>query len=245
MLIVEFSGKAGSGKSTLTKAVKEMLMENDIDVATRGDILGLYKPDNPLAKSIFVLTIILHPKKLRNNWHLLRFCLDYGFDIYRLYKVKNVIELDYLLDKVVAEQDCQVLLLDEGIIQHLHYLPNNQKIKLNYKAATVIEYLSGKYSGNLLVNQTLASQVNEERLRSRGTLKKRYSKLSEAEYRLMSQRRGENITCLQQAMKDNPRIEVDMEKSPEENAALVVSFINAYLPNLCSAGSTVRFQGTE
>lgn len=227
MLIIELNGVPGSGKSTLAIAVCSKLKDEGIAVGTRAEIHQQLKSNHPLLRALMLLPVLLRPKYFALGFRVLRFCLDYGIDAYRLYKVKNVIELDYLLDKTIAGSRFEVLLLDEGIIQHLHYIPNNKELNFNDNSRKVADFFAGKYRDNVVVNLNLDMEKTVGRLRDRGPITKHYIKMSAEERLNMLSVRESNIFTLRKIMKDNPSIDLDMENDVNDNADKVVSFIKA------------------
>lgn len=228
MLIVELNATAGSGKTTLANHVYSQLKEKGIATATSADLVRPIKAYNLPIRTLMLIPIILHPGRVGLTLRVLRFCLDYGSDAYRLFKVKNLIEMDYFIDKIIDENLFDVLQLDEGIVQYLHYLPNEKLMKINENTVKVMDYFTSKYEGNVLVNCSITPETNLARLNKRGTVKRRYAQNTPEQRQKRRERleaRRQNLTTLRNNFKANPRIEIDMENDIDYNAEKIVSYI--------------------
>lgn len=228
MLIVELNATAGSGKTTLANQVYSQLKEKGIATATSADLVRPIKAYNLPIRVLMLIPILLHPGRVGLTLKVLRFCLDYGNDAYRLFKVKNLIEMDYFLDKIIDENLFEVVLLDEGIVQNLHYLPNEKQMKLNENTMKVMDYFSSKYEGNVLVNCSVTLETNLGRLNKRGTAKRRYAQNTPEQCQKRRERleaRGQNLAALRNIFKANSRIEIDMENDISDNVENIVAYI--------------------
>ena len=225
MLIVEFNGKAGCGKTTLTRQVAQQLKEKQISAGTRYEAFPQLKRSKSLVRCLKFFPAFFNPKNFRLNILVLSFTLDYGIDIYRLYKAISFIELNYLLDKIRVEKPFEVLLLDEGILQYLHYLPNDKEIKRNNNTEKLAQAIELKYMENIIINCSLDWGKNASRLAKRGPGHKRYAGLSDSVHRKRLETREGNLKILRQFMHHNPSIAIDMGEPVEQNADKITEAI--------------------
>lgn len=113
MILVEFTGLPGSGKSYICNILKDILLKNNITVMTAREIK--YSKKNPLKQIVWLYPLLcLVEFVLHNNSPL---------------NIKRILATWFYNNKIfINKWDCDVIVLDQGIIQDILSLSHDKTI---------------------------------------------------------------------------------------------------------------------
>ena len=156
MRIFELFGAPGAGKSTLSKSA-ECLIETRYKIWTRNELINTH-PSKACKIYDSFLAVLTDPFFA---FTVYKFSMSYGLNLTNLTYATRLIKLDYLIQKK-KKNACSndIILLDEGYIQHITSMPNDIKLKRTRNYYALIKQTKRKLNGAKFfyceVNQDLA-----------------------------------------------------------------------------------------
>ena len=214
MLIYEFNGLPGTGKTTLSDYLFERLKEK-YKVGTRIDLhTDLYKNRNLRIK----IAAILAPNLIKYNLLILKYSAQYGLTRERLKWAGRLILLHYLINSALKKKLYDILLIDEGIVQHLTSIPHSKIIKNNKVQHKLFELFSQKYQNSIIINCNINRNINAHRLKKRNRLGSRFDMEKVESLIPLLEVKEMNLHIVREYLKSNKSIEIDMESNLSDNA---------------------------
>lgn len=220
MMIYEFYGCPGCGKSTLIKETKDLLDKKGIPYRTFNDIY-FGSQNNKLSRVSSHFSSFFNPKQIRTNCSILKFALQTG----GVKSTKYALRLISLCAKLEAETGSGLILLDEGIIQFISSLSFDSKLNAMPSLQNLINSLKTDLPEIQPVECRLNLDENIVRLRKRGNSKPtRYNSITSDEtLKKLLTIKSENLSLIAGCF--TSAIVMDMTVSPEINAQKIVDII--------------------
>ncbi|MFL2095833.1 hypothetical protein [Marinilactibacillus psychrotolerans] len=179
-LLVEFNGIPGSGKTTTVNELVQTLKSRKLKVLTLEDVY-FYKEKNTFSKLLTTFKALLSYKILKSNYMIFKFLFYFSFNLSRLLFALRLVKLNYQLLRVYENENCDLIVLEEGIIQYTANIPHIDSFdKLTILNDLLLNMLR-PYNNILLINCDIDLKESVRRIYKRGLKNRRFDVMKEDE----------------------------------------------------------------
>lgn len=211
MIILEFFGLPGSGKSTVTNQVVKTLLEQSYSVKTLDDFRA--------ESSIGLIGLIIRYPILTFNLILLIISEKMRLDIYKIRYIKSILMTKYYYSKA---QDTDFLIMEQGWIQDLISLCYDHELR-NTKVLNNICRKIG--NGCLYIFTKVDIDISYKRMLSREKEPGRLDKEEKINQKNIYKVMDKNILLLNSLISNVMCI--DTEINSEKNSSSIIQFIKS------------------
>lgn len=165
--IVEFNGLPGSGKSTITRKLIEVLRSRGLVVLSEGE---LFPQSERLSKIGELITGLAKPRLVRLNMALVALGVRASIKAMTLKNVKNAIRMiryNYLLYRRSEQGDFDVICLSEGLVQFLSCIVDGLEFLDMDRFDAIWSEMQRLYPDMLVISCSIAKEQALERVRMR------------------------------------------------------------------------------
>jgi len=224
MLIIELLGTPGCGKTSITNKVIEQLKERNIKAAGHKDALKFRL--SPRSRSKFPIPLIMREYQ---HYYLfiavILFCMNYILKGARVKYIRNLLILCHRMVILKKVKHYDVLLLDEGICQHLSGISHNKYLKKNYFFNKVAKAVKRAFPELVIIKCEISTDENLRRIRSRNRKDSRYDSITDDSKLLTALKiKKENLEQISERIAMHP-ITIDMGNDIEVNQEKIISLV--------------------
>jgi len=227
---MEFNGLPGCGKTTTVNELVNILRAEGIHVLTLQDVY-FYRETTRLRKMLHFIRPLFSYKTAHVNLKIVRFLLQFKMSVSRLLDALRLMKLYDQLVRVYETIDCDVILLEEGLIQYTASIPLTDHMSENRAASELIESMFGKFNKILVVNCDLHKEAIIRRITQRCAdnhemRRRKIDSLNETEMSKSLDVYYENLVKLRRCVNTDQHasMQLIMDHSPEENGRNVFEF---------------------
>lgn len=211
MILVEFCGAPGTGKSTVAGRLVEELRKENISVLTRNDILSEESGSAGKLRDL-LMSIIKHPALSLYTYST---CLEYGAKVSNFRYASRLLKLVFLLEKAMAKNEYRICVLDEGIVQYITSIPHDKTIKDTGAVRKLIHKLQLLFSETRFVFCDLDKETIYNRLINRESSGARIAALSPEQKKKLIDVRVKNMDYIRTGLNGSRVYTVDMSQSSD------------------------------
>jgi nucleoside-triphosphatase THEP1 len=219
--LIEFNGLPGCGKTTIVESMFKMFNDNNIKALGIKEVY-FWGENQEKTRVITMFKALFSLKYIKVNLIGIQFFSCYKFKISRIKYLLRLIKLNYQIDRVLKNKSCDLIILEEGILQYIasisHVDLENDKEILEKLLAMVLK----RFEKLLIVNCNLDYESLIHRIKHRNQVGHRFDSMDENILLESLKLNLENIEKIREICKGNNCIELMMNESLSNNIEKVL-----------------------
>ncbi|MBF0705389.1 hypothetical protein IQ283_02135 [Alkalihalobacillus hwajinpoensis] len=227
-LVVELNGIPGSGKTSTVKELFHNLEKRGLKVLILRDVY-FYKEKKTSSKLLVTLKAIFSFTLLKNNMLTIKFLLLFPFNLSRLLFALRLIKLNYQLLRVYESENCDIILLEEGLLQYTANIPHVDSFDNKTTLNKLLKNMTFPYKNMLLINCDLNLKESVKRIYNRGLKNRRFDVMEEQELLTGLKKNQEFFGYMREICKHKDSISLNMSCELNYNVDIVVNKISQKL----------------
>lgn len=228
MIVLEFNGLPGSGKTTVSDNLVKKIKENNKNVITLSDVL--YNTTLPFYNRYIQLVIsLLSWRDFIINLYTIRLFLRFRINKESIIFLTRFIILNHKLGRMIKKNNYDVLILEEGIIQYLTSIPHDKRVCRDKVTKALCLLLKNKFSDIVHIQCEIDINNCVKRIQSRKNPNNRFDQVEGKKLFKLLKVKEYNLNIVRSLINNQNNIKINTRKDMAYNTTFIYELITDYL----------------